>query len=78
MVWHGCSTECLDMVRFFAPALLWINLLYYTNCSMNVQPPQKVQQHIEFIKSQLESGAVLENGVLAVIANACKLIFLCL
>lgn len=71
MVWAGCSTDYLNMVRFFSPASLWINLSYHSNCSINVSPPPKVQQHIEFLKSQLDLGGILENGVLAVIANAC-------
>lgn len=71
MVWVGCSTDCLNMVRFFAPASLWINL---SQClGISNPPPQKVQQHIEFLKSQLDSGAPLEeNGVLAVVANTCS------
>lgn len=73
MIWAGCSTDSSNMVRFFAPAELWINLSYISG-NYN-SPPPKIQRHIEFLKTQLESGVTLENGVLAVIANACKIFF---
>uniref|UniRef100_A0A915EB73 Mediator of RNA polymerase II transcription subunit 23 n=1 Tax=Ditylenchus dipsaci TaxID=166011 RepID=A0A915EB73_9BILA len=58
------------MVRFFAPAAIWINLSINYYGASNIVIPPKVQQHIEFLQKQLESGEILENGVLAVIANA--------
>ncbi|KAI1723658.1 mediator complex subunit 23 domain-containing protein [Ditylenchus destructor] len=68
MVWAGCSTDTLNMVRFFTPAAIWMNLSHYpANTPMAIPP--KVQQHIDFLQTQLDSRQLPENGVLAVIAN---------
>lgn len=70
----AAATECLKLVRYFAPAAIWLNFACVKD-KLPIDPPTNLLRQIEIIKEILKSDDLSEEGFSAVIANACELFF---
>lgn len=62
----GSSGDSFELLRFFLPAAIWMNL---AKLGFTESPPPKVANYIDYINNK---ATVLDDGLLAVQANSRK------
>ncbi|KAE9552344.1 hypothetical protein FO519_004427 [Halicephalobus sp. NKZ332] len=64
----AATNECLKLVRYFAPAAIWINLSALPD--VPIDQPSNLARLVQIIKEILESEKIGEEGFGTIVANA--------
>ncbi|CEF67715.1 Mediator of RNA polymerase II transcription subunit 23 [Strongyloides ratti] len=67
--WVGSSLDVMKMIKFFAPAAIWI-CYEKDNKEEFPKPSFIIKNHMELFKKEAEKGSELHDGMLIVIGNA--------
>lgn len=70
-VWSGAGTDSVHLVRFMAPACLWLHLSQRFGAENIPRPSDALRNHIQFLEENLRRDDAFQDFMLAVMMNAC-------